>query len=445
LRAGVYRHLGFASFTQYVGELFGYKPRSIEEKLRVAEALQVLPLLSEDLRAGTLAWSTVRELTRVATRDTESLWREMAQGKSAREIEDRISGRKPGDTPDSTPDPRLRRHVLSFEVRAETLATFREAVAKLRRDSGGPLDEDASLLLMARQVLGGKTDGGRANYQLAFTVCEHCERAFQHGRGELLEVERAVADMARCDAQYVGRVGSLGASLGSRETSVHVAAHVGGVPNHHAGSTRIATSGVESSDLSAKSGTSAHTAPGKVAHVARPNHPAQLPSRATQTIPPATRRFVLRRYGERCVVPGCRHATFLDVHHLDQRSEGGGHDLESLVVLCAAHHRAIHRGALIVEGRPSHGLVFRHADGSLYRTMVSPRSVAAQTKAFEALRRMGFREGEVRRALNQLRNEIGLDGEDPQQVLRAALRLLTPVSGTAATSDSSSMPAPVPA
>jgi hypothetical protein len=57
-----------------------------------------------------------------------------------------VSGRKPGDTPDSLSDPALRRHVLAFEVRAETLATFGEALAKLRRDAGGPLDEEAALL-----------------------------------------------------------------------------------------------------------------------------------------------------------------------------------------------------------------------------------------------------------------------------------------------------------
>src|SRR6185436_7827506 len=43
LRAGTHVHLGFGGFSEYVETLFGYKPRSTEEKLRVAEALESLP------------------------------------------------------------------------------------------------------------------------------------------------------------------------------------------------------------------------------------------------------------------------------------------------------------------------------------------------------------------------------------------------------------------
>ncbi|HMJ11257.1 MAG TPA: hypothetical protein VK524_07600 [Polyangiaceae bacterium] len=40
--AQVHMHLGFGSFSEYAERLFG-KPRSTEEKLRVAEALERLP------------------------------------------------------------------------------------------------------------------------------------------------------------------------------------------------------------------------------------------------------------------------------------------------------------------------------------------------------------------------------------------------------------------
>jgi hypothetical protein len=148
-------------------------------------------------------------------------------------------------------------------------------------------------------------------------------------------------------------------------------------------------------------------------------------ARAAQSIPPATRRLVLRRDGGRCVVPGCRHGVFLDVHHLAPRAEGGGHDADGLIVLCAAHHRALHRGQLLVEGRVASKVVFRHADGSPYRGAVSAPAVAAQTRAFGALRGLGFREGEVRRALDRLREESGSASADSAAVVRAALRVLT--------------------
>jgi hypothetical protein len=50
LRAGVHRHLGFGSFAEYVERLFGYSRRTLEDKLRTAEALEELPELTRSLR-----------------------------------------------------------------------------------------------------------------------------------------------------------------------------------------------------------------------------------------------------------------------------------------------------------------------------------------------------------------------------------------------------------
>ncbi|HEV8246496.1 MAG TPA: HNH endonuclease signature motif containing protein [Polyangiaceae bacterium] len=119
---------------------------------------------------------------------------------------------------------------------------------------------------------------------------------------------------------------------------------------------------------------------------------------ATQDIPPALRRSVMRRDRGCCVVPGCKHRNFVDVHHLLPRSDGGAHEPDNLVVLCAAHHRALHRGQLLVEGRPSVGLIFRHADGTAYGQGPSPRLADAHARVFSALRNLGFRESEAKQA-----------------------------------------------
>src|SRR5690606_38999231 len=62
LRAEVHRHLGYASFPQYVEKLFGYSPRTTDDKLRTALALEHLSELRAALCEGTLPWSSVREL-----------------------------------------------------------------------------------------------------------------------------------------------------------------------------------------------------------------------------------------------------------------------------------------------------------------------------------------------------------------------------------------------
>jgi HNH endonuclease len=358
LRSGSHARLGYGSFVEYVERLFGYSPRFTHERLRVAEALEELPVLSERLSGGELSWSALREITRIATPKTEARWAEAAQGRSMREVERLVSGHRPGDEPDDPTDPAARRHVLRLELSAEALATFREAMAKLRRETGESLDDDTAVLLMSRQVLGGPTDPGRASYQVALTVCDKCERGQQHGRGELMEISPEVIDMTRCDAQMIG-----------------------------------------------------------------PPHVGEA-GRAKQTIPPATRRQVMSRDGGRCVVPGCRHAVFVDIHHIEPRAESGDNDTDNLVCLCGAHHRALHRGKLSVEGRVSSGLVFRHADGTKYGCATTPKAVDLRALAFRGLVQMGFRETEARRAVERVTSGA-LDDLTLETLMRQALAVLT--------------------
>jgi hypothetical protein len=315
-----------------------------------------------------------------------------------REVEKIVSGHRSGDLPDDAKDWRAERHVLRFEVSGEVLASFREAQAKLRRDAGGPLDDDATLLLMARHVLGGPTDDGRASYQIALTVCEACERATQTGMGETLQISAEVAEMASCDAQQIKEIHAESRSRRQNSTK-NQAARIGGGDG------------------------------GDKTHVGRPfpgeRQPAAGPhtQRASQTIPPAVRRAVLLRDRHCCQVPGCRHATFVDVHHLRAREAGGGHDPDNLLTLCGAHHRACHRGDLLIEKGDSGRLRFWHADGTVYGEPpnTGEADVAAQT--FRGLRNLGFGEREARDAVRAAGADAGGDGVE--SLMRSALERLT--------------------
>jgi hypothetical protein len=210
--------------------------------------------------------------------------------------------------------------------------------------------------MLARQILGGPSESGRGSYQVALTVCEKCRHAEQRGRGEPIPVGPEVTEMAECDAQLI--------------------------PTH-------------------------------VGH-------AETGARATQAVPPAVRRSVLTRDGQRCVVPGCRHATWVDMHHIDPKAEGGDHDPENLVCVCGAHHLALHRGDLVIEGRVSAGLSFRHADGTQYGGPVSPHAAEVHGSVFRAMRGLGFREGDARRAVERAATHVG-QAASAENLLRAAL------------------------
>jgi hypothetical protein len=148
------------------------------------------------------------------------------------------------------------------------------------------------------------------------------------------------------------------------------------------------------------------------------------PGRATQSIPPATRRQIAHRDHGRCKVPGCRAASFLDVHHIDPRHEGGTHDPDGLILLCSAHHRALHRGFLAIEGTVSTGLRFRRADGrAVGEACASPAVAAVLADTFQVLRALGYKEGQARTAIDAIRPHVGPD-EPEQDVIRRALAVL---------------------
>ncbi len=64
--------------------------------------------------------------------------------------------------------------------------------------------------------------------------------------------------------------------------------------------------------------------------------------RTTRTIPPAIRRALVVRDGG-CRFPGCdRPPEWTDGHHIEHWADGGETRLDNLVLLCRAHHRAVH-------------------------------------------------------------------------------------------------------
>jgi hypothetical protein len=400
-RAAVHVHLGHGSFAEYVERVFGYKARTTQEKLRVAEALEHLPELARALDVGEVGWCAARELTRVAVTETEDAWLAAARGKTIRQLEELVASKSRGETPDEPDRPRPRSRVLRFEVAPETFALFRDALRGLRRAAGGVLDDDAALLAMARHVLAGPGDEGRAPYQVALTVCDACGRGEQLGGGEPVPIGAEVVAMAHCDAQHLGHLlpraanengaGDPGAAAPANDAHVDAPERPGDGP-------REAT-------------TAGATPPARVVTIAR----------AKQTIPPAVRRAVLARDRHRCRVPGCTHATFLDLHHVVPRSEGGSNDPRNLIGMCSAHHRATHRGELLIESGPDASPLFRHADGSAYGQAVAPRVADAQTKVFAALRHLGFCERDVRAVLAELRADEELREAPAERLLREAL------------------------
>jgi 5-methylcytosine-specific restriction endonuclease McrA len=375
-KSHLHEKVGFASLHEYLERTFGYRPRFAIDKIRVAEALVELPEIAQALKDGVLTWTAVREIVRVATKVTEGEWLDALRGKSLREVEAEVRGRRQGDRPGECARPELVKRTIHVEVTPETFALWREAMMVLKKNAGGPLSEDEAIRTMARTALGGPKTGSRSTrdrgwpgsagpgprdesrsaYQIVVTRCADCGGTTQRGHGEEIDVAGHVLETAECDAQHV--------------------------------------------DL----------------REAKP--------RATQNIPPAIRRQVWHRDHGHCVVPGCRLSTFVDVHHLQLRSEGGTHDLERMVVLCTAHHSRVHEGRLSITGTYSDGLRFQHADGAVYGSAVDAEQAAIMSDTFLALVELGFKQGESQRVLEAIRSAHVGPIQDFPTAIRLALRHL---------------------
>ena len=77
---------------QLVHAQLGLSFRSIRERIRVGKALRALPLLDAALTSGRLTYSRIREVTRVATPESERLWLGAARRLSMRALEYNVAG-----------------------------------------------------------------------------------------------------------------------------------------------------------------------------------------------------------------------------------------------------------------------------------------------------------------------------------------------------------------
>jgi hypothetical protein len=200
----IWKQLGMVSALDYCERVLGYAPRAAHDRLRVARALGELPEMNEVLASGELAFTAVRELTRVATAETEHEWIERATGKNVRQVEDLVAGHKRGDRPDDPKDPALKKHVVVLELDGVAFAEWREARTLLEEEHGGYLDDAAFVKMLAAHVFEEVEPSGKARCQLAVTVCESCKQGWQDGGGIRVPISAAAVARAECDATRIG-------------------------------------------------------------------------------------------------------------------------------------------------------------------------------------------------------------------------------------------------
>jgi HNH endonuclease len=297
----LWRNHGYATMTEYLESELGYAPRTITERIRVAEALEALPELEHALAAHEVAFSAVKELTRVVSPEKQRAWLDHVKGKNLRQIEEAVQGLPFGADPGAPKSPKLRRQRLSYDdVLPETLALERQArlAANESAGSAGRLDDNAFLALVMRSFVRGSNateEVPRPAYQISITTCRDCKRGWQNGAGREFPVAQSTLDRAACDAEHLGALD------------------------------------------------------------------AESPERLTSSVTPRLRRQVFARDRYRCANPPCRSTRNLEIHHVEHQEHGGNHSLSNITLMCGACHALHHDGLLAVRGTAPDALEFIRA------------------------------------------------------------------------------------
>jgi hypothetical protein len=212
----LYFLFGFANLFEYMEHVLGYGPHAAHERMRVARALATLPVTTSALGRGELTYSAVRELTRVATAETELDWLNASKGLVANQIERLVAGHQPGDRPDDPTHPDLRTRVVRIELPPEVFALWRQARMVIAGERGSDISDADFVETLCRGAIAPGSGAEGPAHQIAYQQCPDCRRATQNGAGREIDVSPEVFERAACDAKVLG---SLDAPASERATT----------------------------------------------------------------------------------------------------------------------------------------------------------------------------------------------------------------------------------
>jgi hypothetical protein len=308
------------------------------EKLRVAHALEQLPRIAAAMAQGSLSYSKVRAMTRVADAATEEYLLNVALHGTANQVE---------------------KLVRAFRRAKESQELSREAQQQANRSLSWFHDEDGSLVIKARLP----AEAGAVFLKALEAAGNSLPAPDVSAETSLEPVQSRTA--RRADALTLMAEGFLASdqqplSGGDRQQIVvHVDAQT--LKHDHAGRCELE----EGSGIAAETARRLACDASLVVLVENEQGEPLNVGRKTRTIPPALRR-ALRSRDRGCRFPGCTHTRFVDGHHVEHWAKGGETKLSNLVLLCRFHHRLLHEGRVVVQVLDDGALRFIRPDGQSF-------------------------------------------------------------------------------
>jgi hypothetical protein len=314
---------GFLSCAHWLSWRTSIDIGAAREKVRVARALPVLPLLSGALQRGEISYAKVRALTRIATPENEERLMAIAYHGTAGQVERLV---------------RAWRHCDRVE----------DGRKHLSRAVTCYVDDDGMVILRARLT----PEQGAVVQKALEAASDHLYRDGRQAAPPGNIAEEVTFSQRQADALTLIAESALNADLdrGSAGDRYQVVLHVENPPADVVDGTRhvidFADGGI---------GVSAETSRRLTC-----DSTVIDDGRKTRTVPTRLRRALESRDG-RCVFPGCK-ARRCDAHHIEHWADGGRTTLDNLVLLCRRHHTLVHDGDIALE-KHDEELIFRRPDG----------------------------------------------------------------------------------
>jgi hypothetical protein len=284
------------------------------EKVRVAQALKQLPLISESFSSGELSYSKVRSLTRVADTGNEEELVAFALRNTANHVAEYCRELRMG-TPAS----------ISVAERA-----FAHRSLRLRRNADrGMMSITVELPLDAGELIEKALDKARDDECLE--VPDLVDTSWSRRQAD------AFVTMLKEYLQgSAGTGGEIKKSSDNYLVNIHVdqSALAGEV-----GRSSVPIETVKRLCCDGKAVVMTETKEGEPLSIGR----------KSRVVPKGIERAVRARDNNTCRFPGCRNKRVVDIHHIEHWANGGETAVNQLMLLCSKHHTMVHEGGFRID------------------------------------------------------------------------------------------------
>jgi hypothetical protein len=309
------------SCAQWLSWKIGMSLRTARDHVRVARALEDLPITTAAFAAGQLSYSKVRAITRVASAKSEAALVEVAMHGTASHLDRIVAGYC---TVERNVDPD--RAKAQLRRRGVWLTTDDDGTATLT--VRGPADAVVTMLRAADAAAKELPDlVDEPDFKGAakrFDGLEHVARTHTEPERTMAPRPEVVvhADLTVLTEQEPGRAEIEAGPRLTATTLERLACDCG---------LRLATGrNGETLDI----------------------------GRRSRAIPIALERAILDRDRSKCRFPGCTQKGRLQIHHRRHWTRGGTTDVRNCFLVCLYHHKVLHEGGWHAEGDAADPLTF---------------------------------------------------------------------------------------